>query len=424
MKSSRTQHNSGDLIAKRYEITEHVGGGGQASVYLAKDKMNNNRLVIVKMLVFQSFSKKGREEELVLFSREAEVFGKVTHPFIPELYDFFEEKGKHYIVEQYIQGKTLEKIIKSIDSPLTSDQVLSFLSDIIDLLECLHNQDPPIIVRDIKPGNIIIDHQWKPHLIDFTIAREHIPGKGDTVRMGSPGYAPPEQYRGMTDPRSDIYSLGATAYQMITGFDPAHKPFALPGIRTENPDVDKDLEMIIQKAIALDPEERYQDVSQMKQDVEKAILKRNTGSCRLSAVKLSKSLFITIGALLLIFSIILLGLKAWDHHNLEKQNSIKKVGQCFINLSKIAVALENYVEDHDGKLPANLRELVPEYLQEVPHCPAAGTDTYSESFHIIEKESENPEQPRVYVIYCKGFNHKDAGLGNDSPRFEKGRGIE
>ena len=424
----------GDIISKKYKVLQRIGGGGQSCVYLA-ESLNHSIKVVVKVLMFQSYSQKAREEELTLFSREAQIFEKIRHPLLPELFDFFEEDGRHFIVEEYIEGKSLEKIIHSSLDPMGSEFVLRFLKETLELLDMLHNQNPPIIVRDIKPGNIIIDSMGNPHVIDFTIAREHIPGKGDTVRMGSPGYAPPEQYKGSTDQRSDIYSLGATAYQMITRFDPSRKPFALPGILEINKRVDKDLAALIEKATSMDPEERFQSASEMKEEVER-ILKTYDGDGNKSKkpVLEFRRLFPVVLSLVLIFGILFSILQVWERYSQEKQASIRNAGLCYRNLARISLALDSYAKDHNGEYPESLKLLVPHYIRKIPVCPEAGVDTYSGTYRqSLVKETkpggEESDPPIIagskgYILFCRGHHHRNAGMEPDHPRYEKGVGLE
>lgn len=427
MKRDREPHNTGDIIKNRYRILKHVGGGGQANVYLAEDTEDNDKDVIVKVLKFQSFSKRHREEELKLFSREAEIFGKFSHALLPMLYDFVTENGKHYIIEEYIEGNSLEAIIRSSTNPMDSREVLLFLSHTLDLLQLLHNQDPPIIVRDIKPGNIVIDRQGNPHMVDFTIAREHKPGKSDTVRMGSPGYAPPEQYKGMTDPRSDIYSLGATAYQMITRFDPSNRPFALPEIRNLNPQADRKLEAIIKKAISMDPDDRYQSAEEMKNDVNEAYsavrVKTKSSRIQLHTARVLGIAFIVFLMLLGAFALY----NFWEKSQERKKLPMKHAFSCSTNLIEISLALEKYAKAHEGQYPESLKDLTPRYIKSIPTCPVAGYDTYSASYKkglISARASGKEVYRKIYTVYCKGNFHRNAVLGRNHPRFVKGKGLE
>jgi len=426
MKRDREPHNQGDVIKNRYRILKRIGGGGQAYVYLAEDT-ETNRKAVVKVLRFQSFSKRHRDQELKLFSREAEIFGKFSHSLLPVLYDFISENGRHYIIEEYIEGKSLEAILRSNTHAMKSGEVLSFLSQMLDLLKLLHSQDPPIIVRDIKPGNVVIDKEGNPHLVDFTIAREHKPGKSDTVRMGSPGYAPPEQYKGMTDPRSDIYSLGATAYQMITRFDPSNKPFALPGIRNLNPGADRKLEAIIKKAISMDPDDRYQTAEEMKLDVDKAYsaIQKRIKSSKIQ-IHATRILGIALVVLLVLIGAFAL-YNYWEKLQERRKLPMKHAFSCSTNLIEISLALEKYAKAHNGKYPDSLKKLVPRYLKSIPTCPAAGYDTYSTSYKkrtIRTRISGKEITGEVYTIYCKGNYHRDAFLGRNHPCYVKGKGLE
>jgi len=430
-------HSPGDLINNRYKILEHIGGGGQTCVYLARDTSGGKKQVIVKVLIYQSYSRQKREEELKLFSREADICQKIEHPLIPRLYDFLEENGRHYTIEEYVDGTNLDKLIRSSLDPMDSGKVLHFLSKALGILMILHSQTPPIIVRDIKPGNIVIDMDENPHFIDFTIARDYIPGKEDTVRMGSPGYAPPEQYKGMTDPRSDIYSLGATAYQMITRFDPSRKPFAMPAILEVNPGANKVLAKIIEKAISMDPEARYQDAKTMRVDVEKILAGYDKGKEAKEArrpFKHKKVLYGALSCLVLLAIIIFYAIPLWQNYNHKRQICIKNAGICYGNLASISLALDKFAADHDSKYPDQLSELTPDYIQEIPACPSAGFDTYSTSYRIMGESLDFEESggtnagsrqvKKRYIIYCSGNHHRDVGIKKDHPRYEKGKGLD
>lgn len=418
------------ILKGRYKILGFVGGGGQAEVYLAEDDENDGRKVIVKVLVYQFYSKTAREEELSLFTQEAKIFEKINHPQVPEFYDFFEEKGENFIAEEYIEGKSLDNIIHSMPEPFSSHTILDFLSRMLDLLHLLHGQNPPILVRDIKPANIIIDKSGTPYLIDFTIAREHKPGKKDTIRMGSPGYAPPEQYRGETDPRSDIYSLGATAYQMLTHFDPASRPFALPAIEEQNPKADRGLGRIIKKAVSIDPEDRYPDALSMKAEVDKAREEMNRRKAK--PVPAGSHKLAVFAAIALLVSFLLYGAAyLLNRYNEKKQAAATNAVHCFTNLTRIASALEQYAGERQGNYPGSLQELVPEYLDAIPVCPEAGIDTYSPSYRVFERTVETNgtgekayKKEKAFIIYCRGYYHKSAGFEKDQPRLEKGKTPE
>jgi len=243
-----------------YEIIETIGTGAMSTVYLGK---KDNDFFAVKELKSQ-FASPDEEEILInAFHREAELLFHISHPGIPRLYKRFTINKKFYIVMEYIKGTDLEKIIKNSQKPFDEEKTLKIGIQLCEIFFYLHNLSPePVIYRDLKPSNIIITNEGMVKLIDFGVARRYDPKKDrDTVRLGTPGYAAPEQCRdrGQSVPQSDIYAIGVLLHQLLTLYDPSATPFRLPKLRTLNPQVSEELEWIINKAINLDKKERYLD---------------------------------------------------------------------------------------------------------------------------------------------------------------------
>jgi serine/threonine protein kinase len=185
----------------------------------------------------------------------------LAHHNLPRIYDSFSEQGRSYLVMDYIEGKTLHTILKEYNGqPLPVAQVLSYAHQLCDVLSYLHQQQPPIIFRDIKPTNIMVTNNGHIFLIDFGIARVFKEGQvQDTILLGSPGYAPPEQHGlTQTSPRSDLYALGATLHYCLTGRDPYHAKdhFNFPSARQSNPQVPLELDQLIQRMVAYDERDR------------------------------------------------------------------------------------------------------------------------------------------------------------------------
>ncbi len=247
---------AGHLLDGRYRIGKVIGVGGMGRVYLANDSRLANRPVAVKeMMVGQGLQEQKAVED---FAREARVLAPLSHPGIPNLIDYFAENGRHYLVMEYIAGGDLQGWLdqRGAGSRVPEAQVLRWAREILDVLAFLHSQTPPIVYRDLKPGNIMIDQHGRAMLIDFGIARFLPPG-GRGTQIGSVGYAPPEQYLGKLEPRSDLYSLGATMHHLLTGRDPQlEPPFSFPSVRQLAPEVSPQTEKVVMWALEQQADKR------------------------------------------------------------------------------------------------------------------------------------------------------------------------
>jgi serine/threonine protein kinase len=200
------------------------------------------------------------------FQREAKILSDLSHPVLPRVTDFFTQGNKHYLVMDYADGRPLDEILERRSRPFPVSQVVMWGKQICEVLTYLHNQTPPIIYRDLKPGNIMLaPDRMSLKLIDFGIARTFKPQRSkDTIAMGTPGYSPPEQYgKGQTDPRSDIYALGATLHHLLTLRDPGDDPFRFSKVRVLNPRVSPVVNHVIMKAVDQDRAKRWQSAEEM-----------------------------------------------------------------------------------------------------------------------------------------------------------------
>lgn len=269
------------VIAGRYQVIRLVGQGGMSNLYLAYDRKYNNAIVVVKEMTAAYSDPKEQQMAVELFHREAKLLASLNHRHIPKVYDYFQFAGKYYLSMEFIDGEDLAQKLEAQKGPLPEDQVLEWGEQIATVLFYLHKHDPPIVFRDVKPSNIMLCDQGVK-LIDFGIARHFDQAKkGDTMRIGSPGYAPPEQYAAQTDPRSDIYALGVTLHHALTGRDPTatQTPFLVPPARNLNPALKESTAAMLARATQLDPADRYQNILEMKNDI-KAILSRDKQSTR------------------------------------------------------------------------------------------------------------------------------------------------
>jgi serine/threonine-protein kinase len=255
------------LLHGRYTIARWVGGGGMGAVYEAWDNHIHGRRVAVKELNAATIPNPQDVYHIAqMFQQEAQMLAHLNHPNLPRVSDFFAEGSKQYLVMDFIIGRTLEKLLEENHAPLSEAQVVGIGIQLCNVLEYLHACQPPIIFRDLKPANIMLDNTNCIKLIDFGIARLYKPGKAaDTSSFGSAGYAPPEQYgHGQTDARSDIYGLCVTLYHLLTRYDPALNPFALPPLRQLNPGVSPALDAIITRGMQPNANQRWQSAREMR----------------------------------------------------------------------------------------------------------------------------------------------------------------
>jgi serine/threonine protein kinase len=217
----------GRLLKQRYRIVSQVGAGGYGKVYRAIDTEFMNRQVAVKEMIQHGLSPKELQDASEGFKQEAVLLATLTHPNLPSIYDYFSEHGNWYLVMSFIEGETLDSYARRRGQVLSVEKVLAIAIQLATVLSFLHTRKPTIIFRDLKPSNVMRTPEGQLYLIDFGIARHFKVGQvKDTLILGSPGYASPEQYgRAQTTPQTDVYSLGVVLHQLLTGIDPALTPF-------------------------------------------------------------------------------------------------------------------------------------------------------------------------------------------------------
>jgi tetratricopeptide (TPR) repeat protein len=254
------------LLSGRYQLESLIGQGGMGAVYKASDTRFNNRSIAIKEMSRAGLSPANIQEAEASFEREAQILADLVHPHLPRIYDHFTEGERSYLMMDFIEGQTLEEYLeKANGSPLPLDRVLEWGQELCDVLDYLHNHQPPIIFRDLKPSNVMISESKHIYLIDFGIARIFKPGKShDTVALGSPGFAAPEQYgKAQSTPRSDIYSLGALLHNLLTGIDPSEHPFFFRPVSQLNPAVPPVLEQLLQQMLEMQADKRPTNVQEV-----------------------------------------------------------------------------------------------------------------------------------------------------------------
>lgn len=269
-RSNAGQLNSGISLVNRYLIQEVIGIGGMGSVYRARDLHFPNvvKLVAVKEMINQAPDPLVRQTIVQNFEREANILATLSHPSIPRIYDYFTLDNRSYLVLEFINGKDLEVILSQTEGFLPEEQILAWAIQLCDVLAFLHNHKPdPIIFRDMKPSNVMINQYNHIMLVDFGIAKSFQTGQKGTM-IGTEGYSPPEQYRGEATTRADIYALGATLHHLLTKRDPRLEPpfsFAERPIRKINPNVSLELETVVNTALQYNAEDRFGSIDDFKE---------------------------------------------------------------------------------------------------------------------------------------------------------------
>ena len=263
----------GVVLENRYEVQRVAGRGGMSTVYAARDLRFGQveRICAIKEMFDLDPDANVRALRLVNFERESALLATISHPAVPKIYDYFTLNGLVYLVLEFIDGQDLERLLEQRSSPFPEQQLRGWALEICSVLVTLHNHQPdPIIFRDLKPSNIMLRSTGQVALVDFGIARA-IQGRQRGTMIGTEGYAPPEQYRGIADARGDIYALGATLHHLATNVDPRQEtPFTFHDrpVRSINAEISEAFAATIAKMVAYNPSDRYQSVAALQQDLD------------------------------------------------------------------------------------------------------------------------------------------------------------
>jgi eukaryotic-like serine/threonine-protein kinase len=272
------QLSSNTVLNGRYEIVRRIGGGGMGAVYLAKDRNLGDAPRAVKEMVESHLDQAQHQKAIGDFKRESLLLTSLEHPSIPTIYDYFydESSSRFYLVMKYISGGDLASRMRAAAGGRIDEKtVTDWGMQVADVLDYLHSRPKAIIYRDLKPANLMIDgNTGRVMLIDFGIARwvSQQQEKGVTA-VGTMGYAPPELFSGRVQPASDVYSLGATMFHLLTGSDPQDNPLLIfdftknPRPRQIAPSISTEMEQILMKAVEYKCEDRYRTAGELRDEL-------------------------------------------------------------------------------------------------------------------------------------------------------------
>lgn len=335
----------GDLVDGKYRIIAQTGKGGMSTVWLALNEAVNKQWAIKEVKKSSpSTSDQIIKQNLVT---EAGILRHLKHPHLPSIVDIFNEDDTFLIVMDYIEGRTLSDILKEQGRQPQAD-VVDWALQICSVFKYLHGLNPPIIYRDMKPGNVMLKPDGNIMVIDFGTAREYKHESGeDTIHLGTKGYAAPEQFQDnhqQTDPRTDIYNLGATMYHLVTGKNPSKPPFKFLPIRQVDRTLSSGLESIILKCVAPDPNERYQTVDDLEfalehyQELEVETIKQKS---------LAYRKWVTLGCVATILSSLSVGLRLYANSLLSNTYDEE------LRSARIAVNQDEQIEDYISAIKLN-----------------------------------------------------------------------
>ena len=255
---------AGEVLGGRYRVDAVLATGSMGTVYAATDLASGDGVAIKGLLPIWGDDAE-RDEAEAWFRREGAILLGLRHPAIPRIHAALEQDGRYYLAMDLVQGETLEEALQSTGNPgLPEVQVLLWADQILDLLGYLHNRPDPLIFRDLKPANVMRTALDGVQLVDFGTARIFAHQIRGTA-IGTPGYAPPEQYQGLAEPASDIYALGATIHHLLSGRDPRQqRPFDFPPLRSIAPWISEPVASAVDRALALDPNARFSSTAECR----------------------------------------------------------------------------------------------------------------------------------------------------------------
>lgn len=465
----------GDVLKERFRILRLIGSGSYGVVYLAEDLQVPGAQWAIKEIRESDIDEEERLETVERFKKEADLLRGLNHTGVPKVIDCFSRNTSHYMVMEHIEGETIEEKMKR-GIPRAED-VAGWALKVCDILEYLHHLTPSYLVyRDIKPSNIMVTYRGRILLIDFGIARFYNPVKStDTCFLGTPGFCPPEQYGArQSDRRSDIYSLGATMYQLLSGQDLIPFNFKMPPVSQFNRNVSGQLEHVICRCLEVDPDKRYQQINELRDALKHADEMPGDATQPFPALSLSPAqaapvrktlvqqlihapvfvflwilFFITLmefpalktlSALSGVIFIVLIMTSALSlaeslrnreylhmvlamvsiffllfisFNVLDFNGDYNDLMTCRRNLKEMGAAVEKFYAAQ-GHFPDDLSQLAPAYLQRIPDCPAFGSSTYGYQHDSVH---------RFYMICCQGHWHETQTHAAGFPQYNSRYGV-
>ncbi|MFD0681742.1 MULTISPECIES: serine/threonine protein kinase [unclassified Paenibacillus] len=267
MLNQQSGKHAGDVLGDRYKIVTVLGSGGMSTVYLAEDLRLAGKRWAVK-------ETRTTEKEALACVAEADMLIRLNHPNLPKIVDFYPagNEGFSYLVMDYIEGETLLQRFERQAKRMPEGQVIGYALQLCDLFQYLHTRRPePIIYRDLKPTNLMIDVEERVRLIDFGIARSFKSGQiADTVSIGTIGFAAPEQFEGrQTDSRTDLYGLGALMYFLLSGGQ--YYCAAYKRLREHDAGLSASLTALVEKLLRTEPDERCQTAAEVRSELQQVL---------------------------------------------------------------------------------------------------------------------------------------------------------
>ena len=409
----------GLVLKDRYELIAELGKGGMSTVFLAKDK-NLDSYWAVKQVVNDT------NVDILAFKKEVELLSSLNHSDIPRIVDRIEADNYFYVVMDFIDGTSLgKKVLK--DGPIAENDVVEWAKMICSVLQYLHTaKKNPIIYRDMKPDNIMLTQSGRIKLIDFGIAKECKRGERETGEsIGTKGYAAPEQYKGSSnilDERTDIYSLGATLYYLVTGNVPSKPPKACRPIRQINPLLSEGLEYIISKCTNDDPQQRYQNCLEVLDDLSNITIL--TRSYRNIMVKKLVSFIAS-----LVLCIVFLGCSFFGYNRIqtEKENNFQtefQLAKSYDRKGEYENAIKHYTAAIENR-PDDVDTYLLLFNSLLPHDSSSDNDKYTKSAidqirksYLENKESEGYRNAKLmYQVLKKCIELNDPEYADIDVRY-------